>query len=114
MNDKNQKRTVSILKQGIWIGFLTFAIIFGPDIRASVFNDRPSSAPVSAADLAERVLKVELQNKEHVRLAGQISGQSEIMSGLQQAQAQLIIQVKILSEVVSAMQQREFARLEQK
>jgi len=40
--------------------------------------------------------------------------QATIIEGLQSAQAQLIVQVEALATMVGAMQQREFARLEER
>ena len=82
------------------------AFVFAPLIRGALFG-----AGSPAVD-PERLLRLEIQNQEHARLAGQIGDQADIIDGMQDAQAQLVVQVKVLAEVVTAMQKREFARLE--
>lgn len=111
MTNKHDQRKwdLTLLKQGIIVGTFITAVIFGPDIRGSISG---ASAASERATVTDRVLTLEMQNEEHTRLAGQIANQSEIMSGLQQTQAKLVVQVKILAEVISAMQDREFMRLE--
>ncbi len=111
-----RKWDLTLLKQGIIVGVFIMAVIFGPEIRGSIIYPSSAGGRTSkvggAVAVADRVLKLEMQNKEHTRLAEQLSNQSEVMNGLQQTQAQLIVQVKVLSEVVGAMAEREFARLE--
>ncbi len=109
-HEDQRKWDLTLLKQGIIVGVFIMAVIFGPDIRGSVFYSSPSDGGAMA--VANRVLTLEMQNKEHGRLAEQFANQSEVINGLQQTQAQLIVQVKVLSEVIGAMAEREFARLE--
>ncbi len=106
--NKEQSRTqrdYTMMKHAFLAGMITLAIIFAPAVRGALFKS-------SSTDYTDRILRLEVQNGEHARLAEQISAQATFIDGLQQAQAKMVVQVKILAEVVSAMQQREFARLE--
>jgi len=99
------QRDFTMMKHAFLAGMITLAIIFAPAVRGALFKS-------SSTDYTDRILRLEIQNGEHARLAKQLDSQATISDGLQIAQAQLIAQVKILAEVVSVMQQREFARLE--
>jgi len=102
-----RKRDLTLLKQGIIVGIFIVAVIFGPIIRGAIFKP-----PVS--DHSNRITRLETQNDEHARITSQMGRQATIIEGLQSAQAQLIVQVEALATMVGAMQQREFARLEER
>ena len=104
--EDQSQRDYTMMKHAFLAGMITLAILFAPIVRGAFFKTTP------ATDATDRILRLEIQNTEHARLAKQLDSQAIISDGLQIAQAQLIAQVKILAEVVSVMQQREFARLE--
>ncbi len=103
------QRDYTMMKHAFLAGMITLAVIFGPIVRGAFFK----TTPAVGVD-ANRILRLEMQNSEHTRLAKQLGSQATIINGMQLSQAQLIAQVKILAEVVSVMQQREFARLEER
>ncbi len=103
--EDQSQRDYTMMKHAFLAGMITLAIFIAPIVRGAFFK-------TSSTDYTDRILRLEVQNTEHVRLAKQLDNQATISDGLQIAQAQLIAQVKILAEVVSVMQQREFARLE--
>ncbi len=102
----HSSRDYTIAKQAFLAGMVVMAVVFGPVIRGALF-DSPGAGAVS-----DRLLTLEVQNDEHVRLADQADGQAGVIDGLQAALIQVVVQVKTLAEMVNAMQQREYARLE--
>ncbi len=101
------QRDYTMTKHAFLAGMITLAVIFGPFVRGALFKS-------SSTDSTDRILRLEIQNGEHARLAEQYRVQAAFVAGLQQAQAKMVVQVKNLAEVVNAMQQREFARLEER
>ncbi len=95
-----------MMKQAFMAGMIVMAVIFAPIIRGALLGSSSSSV------MSDRVLRLEVQNGEHARLAEQLISQSGIIDGMQEAQAKMFAQVKILAEMVNAMQKREYARLE--
>lgn len=103
---KQSERDYTMMKQAFMAGMIITAVVFAPIIRGALFGS--SSSPM----ISDRVLRLEVQNGEHARLAEQLISQSGIITGMQEAQAEMFAQVRILAEMVNAMQKREFARLE--
>ena len=93
------------LKQGIVVGLFLAATIFGGDIRNVV------SGSTSVSNLPERVTKVEMENTAHATFSEQMTKNAALLSEVQRIQGKVITQVENLSTVVSAMAEREYARL---
>lgn len=102
MGGTRRKRDLTLMKQGAMFTIFIVAAIFNSDIR-SVFG--------GGVDVSDRVLRLEVQNEDHGRMQQQLNGQMNIIDGIQKAQVQMIAQVEALSQIVNAMQDREYERL---
>ena len=99
------ERDYTLIKQGAISAVFLVALIFGQDLRNSIFK------PPAPADYSNLIIRLEAQNNEQTRLTQQFGDQANIIGDLQKVQAQIGVQVRILADVVGAMQQREYARL---
>lgn len=102
MSKDLRKWDLTLLKQGMIVVVFLVATVLSPDIRGA-FGDSTA--------VSDRVLRLEVQNEDHGRMQQQINGQMNVIDGLQKAQVQMIAQVEALSQIVNAMQDREYERL---
>ncbi len=101
-----RKYDLTLLKQSVIVAGFMLTAIFSPDIRGSI-SSQSSITPI----ISDRVLALEMQNSEHAKMTNQLDNHATIINDLKGAVGELTIQVKALAEMVSDMQDREYARL---